>query len=117
MQIVEMNREDGRKKEGVKKIGRGKRIDAGRKIAVAKTKIDSDLRSAAVLRSDPGWMKNAIARRSGTLRDLLGRELCRKRRGAMRKKLRETGIIGRIDRRCRRMLERRLLSHHPGTQG
>jgi hypothetical protein len=96
-----MSKEDGRKKEGVRKIGREKRIGVGKRNAVVKIKIGSDPRSAAALKSNPGWMRSTVARHSGTLRDLPGRGLCRRRRDAKRRKLRGTEIVGCIDRRCR----------------
>jgi hypothetical protein len=101
MPTAVMSKEDGKRKEGVKKIGREKRIGVGKMNAVAKIKIGSDLRSADVLRSDPGWMRSAVARRSGTQKDLPESGLCRKRRGAMRRRLKGTEIVGRIVRRCR----------------
>jgi hypothetical protein len=96
-----MSKEDGKRKQGVKKIGREKRIGVGKMSAVDKIKIGSDLRNADVLRSDLGWMKNAVVRRSGTQKDLPESGLCRKRRDAMRRRLKGTEIAGRIVRRCR----------------
>jgi hypothetical protein len=96
-----MNKEDGKRRKGAKKIGREKMIGVGKMNAVGKIKIGSDLRSAVVLRSDLGWMKSVVARRSGTQKDLPESGLGRKRRDAMRRRLKGTEIAGRIVRRCR----------------
>jgi hypothetical protein len=101
MLTVMTSKEDGKRKEGVKKIGRGRRIGVGKMNAVGKIKIGSDLRSAVVLRSDLGWMKSVVARRSGTQKDLPESGLCRKIRDVMRKRLKGTEITRRIVRRCR----------------